>query len=271
MSRLQDLVAAIPSEHRCIQSSPGAWNLPLNSCYFGVPQSEDFGWTTLEQLPDDLTHCHFFLGGEPVELLQEFAQSPFPRRLKTLAIGNSCYSIGKGLDYSQLITAISQTEFPELQSLHLGVWELFSNSHCMYGKLGDVTNLIRNCPKLVQLGLYGSFNLTQQLTFANLIDLHIQLEDPTTASNGGFINQQTLNSILSSEYPQLREVFLDLECEDDDYGYQIPSGFQPQESMPKLKAYELAGGFTNGSIQLVRQAFKHQPDLQLHVEEMMES
>ncbi len=245
MSRLEELVQAVAREHRCLQTTAGEWNLPLDCCFFGVPQSEFYGWTVLDELPAKLKGASFFLGEGGLELLRAFSQSKYAQQLESLAIGNSSFAIGKGLDYTGHVEAIRVAQFPQLKSLHLGIWELYSNSHCMYGKLGDVTQLLQNCPKL---------------------------EDGTTGSNGGFISQSTLDALLESRYPQLREVFLDLECDDDDYGYRIPSTFQPRSGMPKLKQFEIAGGFAQGQKQRVRESFaNHTPNLILHVEEMLES
>ncbi|MBC8404850.1 MAG: hypothetical protein H8E15_06470 [Planctomycetes bacterium] len=217
----------------------------MNHCFFGVPQDESYGWTVLEAVPDEVRGFYFYLGGEAEQLLTDFSTSPYPAELEVLAIGNSSFSIGKSLDYRGLIQGIGDAEFPNLRQLELGVWELFSNSHCMYGKLGDVTRILRNSPKVEVLGLYGSFGIAEALSFACLKNLTILLEDNTTGVNGGFIEQPTLSNLLDSEFPHLEEAYIDLICEDDDYGYKFSEAFLNGANLPKLKRLEIAGGFAD--------------------------
>ncbi|NQU47481.1 MAG: hypothetical protein HQ519_02440 [Planctomycetes bacterium] len=255
-----------------MQSSPGKWDLPMNHCFFGVPQDESYGWTVLQAVPDEVRGFYFYLGGEPEELLSDFSASQYPAKLEILAIGNSSFSRGKSLDYRALIQAIGVARFPKLRQLELGVWELFSNSHCMYGELGDVTKILSNSPMVEVLGLYGSFGITDALNFACLRDLTVTLEDDTTGVNGGFIEQTTLSHLLNSEFPNLEEAFLDLICEDDEYGYKFPETFLTGANLPKLKKLEICGGFAaQEKERLLASALGKKAGLILHHDDMVVS
>ena len=246
MREFQEAALSLPSAHRCIQSSPGIWGLPLGHCFFGVPQDGSFGWTVLNGIPEDLKGVHFYLGGECVELVAGFARSDCPRSVEQLSLGNSSFALGKGLDYSWLVKELSSASFPNLRLLDLGVWELFSNSHCMFGRLGDVTSVLQSSPKVERLGLYGSFELSEPVRFGSLRDLTVTLEDHTTGSNGGFLSHSTFTKLLESDYPDLEEAFLNLECEDDDFGYRFSEKFLEGEELPRLKKLEITGGFLEG-------------------------
>lgn len=243
MNDLQASILTISKNHRCVQSAPGAWNLPLDYCFFGVPQSEFFGWTILETIPVNTKGFHFYLGGEPEKLMADFSQSNYPAQLEKLAIGNSSYAVGKHQDYRNLLQLLIDTQFPNLKKLDLGIWELFCNAHCLYGKLGDITRILKNSPKIEKLGLYGQFELTTSLLFSSLKDITVILEDCTTGSNGGFISHMTLSHLLESEYPTLEAAFIDLNCQEDQYGYQFPDKFLQGQNLPKLKKLEITGGF----------------------------
>ena len=246
MSKFQELVNQLPSDQRNIQGASGKWNLPLDYCFFGVPQSDFFGWSELNDIPSNCLGFHFYLGGTPVELISEFSQSKYPAQIEKLVIGDSSYAAGSSLDYSDLVKAIQNVEFPKLKELHLGIWELFCNAHCMFGKIGNVTNLLQHSPMIEKLGLYGQFELSSPLNFSNLKELTIELEDYTTGSNGGFITNKTLANLLNSNFPSIEKIFIDLNCEDDDYGYRFPEDFLSGDNFPLLRKIEITGGFSKG-------------------------
>ena len=223
---------AVPAEHRCLQTAPGPWRLPLGHIFFGVPQDDSLGWTTLDQIPADLKGVHFYLGRECVELVGAFARSDAPRTVQRLSLGNSSFAIGRGLDYAAAVRRLGAAHYPELRSLDLGVWELFSNTHCLFGRLGDVTGVLRNSPRLERLGLFGSFELTGPLRLESLRDLSLRLEDPTTGANGGFPGHATLAHLLESDLPRLEQAFLDLECEDDESATASPRASWPGRGCP---------------------------------------
>ncbi len=269
MNEFLQAALAVPGEHRCLQSSPGVWGLPLEHCIFGVPPDDAFGWTVLDRIPEDLKGVHFYLGGECVELIAAFARSAGPRSVERLSLGNSSFAIGEGLDYAAAVRQLGSARYPQLKSLDLGVWELFSNSHCLFGTLGDVTSVLRNSPELERLGLYGSFELTEALRFGSLRDLTVTLEDPTTGSNGGHLSHATLANLLESDFPRLEVLFLDLECEDDDAGYHLPDGFLAGARAPELKKIEVTGGFREGErARLLGSPLGTRPELVLHLDDM---
>ena len=97
MRTFQQSALSVPSAHRCIQSSPGQWNLPLEHCLFGFPQNDAFGWTALNQMPNRLKGIYFYLGGECVQLVSDFANSDYPQHIEQLVIGNSSsYRVEEG-------------------------------------------------------------------------------------------------------------------------------------------------------------------------------
>ena len=266
MRTFQESALVVPSEHRCIQSSPGRWNLPLGYCFFGVPQDDSFGWTVLSRIPKKLKGIHFYLGGECVELVSDFANSDYPQDIETLVIGNSSFGMGEHENYTELVKKVSFARFPNLKVLELGIWELFCNAHCMYGKLGDVTKILKNSPIIERLGLYGNFELTESANFEFLKDITVTLEDYTSGSNGGFINHSTFTKLLESDCPILEEAFIDLNCEDDQYGYRFPDKFLEGKNMPKLKKLEITGGFLSGEKErLLKSPIGTRPNITYHL------
>jgi len=272
MNNFQILVNQLPSDQRSIQGKSGKWNMPLNHCFLGVPQSDFFGWNLLESIPKKCLGFHFYLGGTPVELMTEFAKSKYPSQIEKLIIGDSSFANGSGLDYSEIIKTIQFSEFPELTELRLGIWELFCNSHCLFGKIGNITTLLNNCPKLEKLGLYGQFELLNTHNFSKLKKLSIELEDYTTGFNGGFISNGSLSNILDSKFPSLEEVFIDLICEEDDYGYMFTENFLSGNNYPSLKKMEITGGFAEGEKErLLSSALYKKKNVIFHFDDMVVS
>ena len=105
----------------------------------------------MKKLPSRVKGFNFYLGSDNNELFQAFANSVYPERLEHLCIGDSSYKNGNGLDYSEITEILSRINFPKLKSFEIGIWQLFCNEHCAYGKVGDLTKILANMPKLESL------------------------------------------------------------------------------------------------------------------------
>jgi hypothetical protein len=188
---------------------------------------------------------YFYLGANQYNLIESFTKSHYAKYVESLAIGDSSYGNGAGRDYSQIVKILAQGSFPGISILRLGVWELFSNSHCLYGTLGDISDLCRAMPNLEELWLYGSFSLLKPPVLKNLKKLYIELDDPITGINGGYISNETLCHLLSGHYPLLEELSAYLEIEDEEprHEYTFPDAFLTGTSVPTLKKIEFTGNF----------------------------
>lgn len=269
MKTFKNEVNKIPSEKRCLQTSPGTWNLPLYDCFFGVPKSEFYGWTTLDTLPEYSKGFNFYLGSECKSLISKFVESDYPSHVERLSVGDSSYGMGSGRNYETITKLLSTAEFPKLKELQLGVWELFCNAHCMYGTVGNITELLNRMPALESLSIYGSFQLKHSISLPKLSVLNVNLDDYTTGINGGFITQDTLNNLLESSFPKLEKAYINLECDENDQNYTISTLFLSGVNMPNLKNLEFAGGFLKGEQDKFNKSdlFK-KPGLRVHLNEL---
>jgi len=242
----QNAVNNLPKNVRCIQTKSGEWNLPIGHCFFGVPKDKFFGWTPLKKLPKFVSGFNFYLGSDCLELLIAFSKSDYIDELEVLRIGNSSFNYGRVDNYSELVKTLEKKNFPNLKVFELGIWELFCNAHCSYGKLGDITKLLKNMPNLEYLRLGGNFELSSPIEIDKLTELTVNLDDDVTGINGGYITNETLSNLLNSNFPELKKAWIDLECENNDYGYSLPDVFLSGEKIPKLKKLEITGGFKRG-------------------------
>jgi len=263
----------VPIEQRCYQSREGqfcAWTDA--DCFFGVPENALFGRRPLQTIPSETTGFHFYLGADQQALIKSFTASDFPAFTTALHIGNSSYALGKGLDYSGLTELLTKVSFPKLEILELGVWQLFSNSHCAYGQVGVIDALAPKMPKLKQLYIYGKCELCSPFSFPELERLHVIVNDPITGINGGALTPVTVSNIFLSSFPKLRELYLDLEINDGDIYYSVPDAIMTDDLLPNLTMFELAGTFHVGEkLRLINSPILRNKNIKVHLSEMLEA
>ena len=271
MDTFQNEVFKVPKKWRCIDNSFHDNN--SSEIYFGVEHEKEDNLTILELVPAYVKGFHFYNGGLMHSLISSFSASSFPSKIESLSIGNSSYAETPiNRDYVEMIEALENCNFINLKNLHLGYWHLYSNSHCLYGTLGDVTSILKHSPNLECLGLYGNFKLSLSLPFDRLKSLTIKLNDPYTYVNGGFITQSTLDFILESQFSMIEEVYIDLECNDDDYGYTFPDKFLDGLTMPQLKKIEIVGGFAiQEKERLLKSPFTKKNNIKFYFDDMIVS
>ena len=232
---------------RCYQSADGQFtNWPLNDCLFGVPPDAQYGRKPLDAVPPAAEGFHFYLGSDATGLLEAFVGSDCARQAVRLSVGDSCYRKGSGRDYAAIVEILSAGAFPVLRYFSLGVWQLFSNSHCAYGRLGELGTLFAAMPGLEALSLHGQFSLASAASFPRLKTLDIQADDPITGINGGAVPAAAVSSLFSSDFPRLEEAYIDLEVDESEERYALPEAFCAGSSCPSLHRLEYSGALAPG-------------------------
>ena len=239
-------------------------------CIVGI-ENKDLIYTSLidkteiskaDNFTNEIKEFSVFLGSDAKTIIQAFVVSDFLNNLEVLHIGVCSENTGHPLDYREIAKILSQVSFPNVHSFSFGEWLLISNSHCLYGKLGDITQILSNMPKLNYLELGGQFELNSPIVLNELTELTIHLDDPMTAGNGGYISQETLNNLLNSKFPQLETVWLDLDLDwavDDEFkridglptnckDYKLTEDFINGKSWANLKQIEFSGGYAQGEL-----------------------
>ena len=262
----------VPVEQRCYQfRSASFWNRALADCFFGVPPDSLYGRHPLTSIPSGATGFHFYCGADQHALIDSFIESDLAESTTSLHVGSSCFDFGNGLDYRGLTASLMQADFPRLETLELGVWQLFSNSHCVYGRVGNIDTLGTRMPALKHLYLYGHCELRTRLSLPHLETLHVVVDDPAAGINGGPLDSLTVSNILSSSFPNLRKLFVDLEIDEDDVSYSVPDVMMTDDVFPRLTAFELVGNFHAGERQrLMNSAMLRNKHIKLHLDEMVD-
>lgn len=235
-------ILRLPTQMRTIVSS-SASGFYKGDCWFGVPANASYHFSTLEGVSTNSSGFYFLLGQGSSGLVEAFCSSGKCGVVKRLVIGASSYYNGEGLDYRAVVETLSLHSFPQLYQLELGAWVLFSNSHAMYGKLGNLSGLLGRCPSLQVLELNGHFDLTEKLNHKTLKALRIQIDDPVTAVNGGEISQSSLTNLLSGEMPNLEELDIDLSIFAPSITYSLPKSLFEGERLQSLRSLKLRGNF----------------------------
>lgn len=218
--------------------------------------------STADSSTNEIKEFSIFLGSDAENIIQAFVDSDFSKNLEVLQIGVNSENTGHPLDYRKIAKILSEAAFPNLHTFSFGEWLLISNSHCLYGKLGDITQILSNMPKLNYLKLGGQFELNSPIILNHLTELIVNLDDPMTAGNGGYISQDTLNNLLNSKFPKLETVWLDLDLDwavDDEFkridglptncqDYKLTNDFIDGKSWSNLKQIEFSGGYAKGEL-----------------------
>jgi hypothetical protein len=234
----------IPLQWRCYQTATGQFqSYPPHFCFVGVPADQQFGRVPLEQMPSAPPGISFLAGAEQAPLIDAFIRSPYVDTIERLHIGASSYAYGteKSLDYADAITLLSDSAMPQLTTLRLGVWDLFCNAHCAYGRLGDLTRPLAALAAVKTLELYGYFELSRPLPLLQLEDLFIESNDPMTWINGGSLTNRTFQYLLTSDLPALEEatlIFLECDAEQPPC-YTFPDSFLRGDNVPQLRRFEI--------------------------------
>ena len=249
-------VLRIASDWRSVQKGPSSYagSGGAGACYLGVPPDEAAGRERFDAI-SNCSEFHFYLGSDEPELIQAFCDSAFAGKVAVLSIGNSSYAYnsGKGFDYSSITAILKESSLPQLRVLNLGVWELFHNAHAMYGRLGDITGLSVAMPRLERLGLYGHFELNGPETFERLERLETLMCDPVTGSVvEDAISNHSLNQLLESSFPMLRQASIDIEA-DEVLTYSLPESMTSGAFAPQIEKLDLCAQIDASSVTALRQ------------------
>lgn len=238
MTTFDELLARWPPAERCVQVGvDGAVR-----CFVGVPADRRQGRVPLTEMPRALTGMCFLAGGGQAELVTAFAASSHTSTVELLEIGSSSYGLGRGgLDYRACVDALTGAHLPSLRRLHLGIFELFSNSHAAYGTVGDLTPLLQGLPHLHDLGLYGLFALSQPPALPQLRTLSIDVDDPVTGHDLGPPDAATVALLLSADMPQVREIDILMEWPPPrgTTPWRLPRTFLGGHTVPRLERLTL--------------------------------
>lgn len=246
--------AALQIEAGKILPAHKSFDPELKDCLFGVPADNHLRSgrrVPLQQIPSSVAGFGFYMSDHNLELARALVRTKLPQQLKTLHVGGTTFSHSLDLsayqtesrgEYRNLIEELSQVDFPQLESLCLGVYELYCNDGTIYYPIGDVTRILQKVPVVQQLWLCGHFELTQCGVFPELTELNVEMEDEWYPEVPP-LSQASLDNLLQSELPKLDELYINLASASLSPTYEIPSDLSGA-NVPSLRKLEIVGCFS---------------------------
>lgn len=249
MQTLQQLVANSDPRDNSI-ALDSTFGYRTGNIFFGHPPNEKLGRHPLRNLPNSAKHFTFLLdsNSEPVSA---FAESGYPAQTVALQIGSSGTV---SLEYSDSISILTETSFPKLESLELGLTITDVNFTDSHGVIGELSGIIEKCPALTSLGIYGTWNLNRRVDLTELEELDIQVPHDGDLLQCPPITQSSLTNLLSSKLPISPSFFaIHLHLADHFLNqpmyYQIPDHFFNWIPVETIEIFGLSGSVRPGTIE----------------------
>ncbi|MEO1197733.1 MAG: hypothetical protein AAFX39_00665 [Pseudomonadota bacterium] len=214
-------------------------SLNRETLIIGVGPDEPLGGP-VDTLPPAPERVFFADGADQVALIEVFLASPMASHVRHLAIGSSHLVAERrgSLDFSGAVAAQKRATLPVLETLSLGDMERLFNGHRYFGGLGDIAPAFDAAPNLRTLDLHGGFSLSRLVRHARLETLSATVDDIGVTQ--GAPSPATVDTLLSGDFPALREIDLLLDDGDPDSAdYTLPPRFFSGAAMPGLTAFSL--------------------------------
>lgn len=252
----------IPDQYKCFQLFSSHASQPKGLMLLGVKESNSSERRQLSILPERAKGFKFYIGSTHLNVFKAFVRSSFPADIEELFIGYSTDNYKKTecgindiLDYTEIVNILSETHFPKLRKLSLGITEQFCNGEVPYGAMGDVSTLFQNMPNIEEIHLGGYFEMSCPIELKHLKVLQVSARGDWELAINQPISKESQINLFSSTFPKLEKLCALLEC----YGafeyqvaYTFPSSFLSLQNMPALKEIELSGLYKKGEREALR-------------------
>tara|TARA_R110001592_G_scaffold363175_1_gene680971 strand:+ start:11049 stop:11888 length:840 start_codon:yes stop_codon:yes gene_type:complete len=239
---LEKVILELPKKQRSIDRDKTALMI-------GVPQTEHNGYMVLDGIPKDCDSISILLGGKSSHIVEALVKSGLPQQLRSICIGHCDYTpAGSSFNYEKIIELLSETSFPLIERLSLGVDELYCNRDGWAPSLlGDLTNLLENLQSLESLVIHGNFQLDRPIHFKRLRNLEV------ITSDGEPVTSMTHDSLLTSDFGVLEDAWLSLGGSNIS-NYIFPDTFINAENLPHIQRIEIEGMYSFGQLKRFRES-----------------
>lgn len=258
-ARLFKEVKRIEKGYVCVKQYSKQSGHPERALLLGAKKNKVRNSVHFSWYGKSLDSIKFYIGDNHLDIFKAYTKSSFPEKEIDLFVGHStdCYEqkIGRtswDIDYSEITQALSEASYPKVKRFRLGVCELFENGPGINGSIGNVTNLLKKMPNLECLELGGYFLLDEPLYFPKLQQLSIKVVDYCETYTSKEPSADTLSNIFLSSFPQLKSLYLNLNCERDfsrESFYKFPQRFLDLQCTQNLESLNISGLFRKGETQ----------------------
>ncbi|GAA5108801.1 hypothetical protein GCM10023211_11490 [Orbus sasakiae] len=239
--------------------------LRYNTFNIGYKDSDSIRYNTIcNDFPTPDTKAFRFCDMGEVEyvIFCAFLNSLFAQTIETLSIGwtSNFHDCKKPtateewcFDITRAVERLGQTKLPNLKSLALGEYYLLCNAHEVYGRLGDVTQVLQQNSHIEVLELSGVFELQHPISFKQLKNFTLCFEDPIIQMSFGGISNQTWQNIMNSDMPSLIEADISLVFENAP-DFTFNERFLNKETFPKLERLYFSSSLTDDEWKKIEQS-----------------
>lgn len=218
---------------RCSISGADLW--------IGLPPDQSFRRMPVTVVPESPQSVLFVEGPVQADLISAFVAGLEAATVENLMIGTSHDYISghrTPYDFAAAMAALMTARMPALKRLIVGDMELLFNGHGYFGQLGDMTAVWDVAPNLETLRICGRAEFSRPMRHETLKTLSLTADD--ISGHSGPTAPESVNNLLCSHFPRLRE--LDLSLEVDGAGaYTIPEMFYNGRHMPALSEVSIDG------------------------------
>jgi hypothetical protein len=236
-----------PTRFNIALAAYGLDNCVVNdtTMWIGVDGGRDWpNARRVEPYPGARRRVDFLAAPVQADLVAAFVNSPEALVVEDLFIGTSHWYLKSynndafpGYDMAIAVAALLGGHLPALRSLTLGDMEDPSGGLRMFGTIGDIGHIFAVAPALQYLGLHGNFALDAPVRH-DAVGLIEALFD-NSGITGDAISQEAFDNLLSSSFPRLHHLSLELTEGGDEEDLTIPDAFFAPDSFPSLARLDL--------------------------------
>ena len=234
-----------------------------DTLWIGADGSRD--WPNFKRVPPNpppRPNVEFLAAPHQADLVAAFVASPEARVVETMLIGTSPDFPTEGFDMAAAVSALAGAHLPALHRLDLGDMQNLHGGLRLFGTVGTIDHVFASAPNLTRLSVYGNFSLGAPARHEHLVTLVTEFDE--FGITGEPITQATLDNLVTSSFPSLDALFLNMSEEEDDETLTLPDAFfapghLPRlasvyidrlvpESRARLEAYRVARGLRDASV-----------------------
>jgi len=128
-----------------------------------------------------------------------------------------------GYDTVAAVAALAGADLPALRHLDLGDMQNWYGGQRLFGTVGDIAHVFAAAPAMTSLNIGGSFSLSRPIAHERLETLSTKFDD--FGVTGEPITQATLDNLLTSRFPSLKSLELDMDEGGGDETLTLPEAF----------------------------------------------
>ncbi|TDR87957.1 hypothetical protein [Enterovirga rhinocerotis] len=206
--------------------------------WIGADGSRD--WPNFRRVPPNpgpRRQVEFLAAPHQADLVAAFVASPEALVVEELLIGTSPEFPTAGFDMTAAVAALEAAHLPSLTTLDLGDMQNLYGGFRLFGTVGEIGHVFAAAPCLRHLGVFGHFALATPVRHDTLETLFTEFDD--FGITGEPISQATLDHLVTSSFPRLSTLHLDMDEGGGDETLTLPEPFFSPGHLSRLERLDI--------------------------------